>query len=108
MLSSLLRRAPVEEFAKSLAGDVAKRYPAALDKVPSKRPSVNRLTRIVEDLCKRAVDFHAEHRLGWFAKAKLANAFRWELTELGYGKEFITLVTEAVVVHLGKASPPKK
>jgi hypothetical protein len=97
MLTSLLRRAPVEDFAKSLAGDVAKRYPAALDKDPSKRPSVNRLTRIVEDLCKRAVEFHAEHRLGW-----MANALRWELTELGYGKEFVDLATEAVVVHLSK------
>jgi hypothetical protein len=105
MLSSLSRRAPVGEFAKSLVGDIAKRYPPALDKEPSKRPSVNRLTRIVEDVCKRVVEFHAEHRLGWLAKAKLANAFRWELTELGYGKEFVNLATEAVVVHLGKTPP---
>jgi hypothetical protein len=107
MLSTLLRRAPVEEFAKSLAADVAKRYPPALDKEPGKRPSVNRLTRIVEDLCKRVVEFHTEHRLGWMAKAKLANAFRWELAELGYGKEFVNLATEAVVVHLGKIPPTK-
>lgn len=102
LLSSMFRRAPVDEFAKTLAGDIAKRYPPALDQQPGKRPSVNRLTRIVEDACARAVEFHAQHRLGWMAKAKLANAFRWELTELGYQKDFIDVATEAVVVHLGK------
>jgi hypothetical protein len=100
MLTSLFRRAPVEDFAKSLASDVLKRYPAVLDQDPSKRPSINRLTRIVEDLCKRAVEFHAEHRLSWMAKAKLANAFRWELVELGYRKEFVNMATEAIVVQL--------
>jgi hypothetical protein len=101
-LGSWFARAPVEAFAKSLAEDIAKRYPPALDKDPSKRPSLNRLTRIVEDACERAQIFGAEHRLGWIGKAKLANAFRWELAELGYQKDFVEVATEAVVVHLSR------
>lgn len=100
MLNSLFRRAPVDMFAKALADDIAKRYPPALDQDPSKRPSVNRLTRIVEDACEKAKAFRTEHRLGWLGKAKLANAFRWELTELGYRKDFVDMATEAVVVHV--------
>jgi hypothetical protein len=100
----MFRSAPVTEFAKSLADDISKRYPPALDKEPAKRPSVNRLTRIVEDACEKAQIFRAEHRLGWLGKAKLANAFRWELTELGYGKEFIDLATEAIVVNVSKSA----
>jgi hypothetical protein len=98
----MFRSAPVAEFAKSLATDIAKRYPPNLDQDPSKRPSVNRLTRIVEDACQKAVEFQASHKLGWYGKAKLGNAFRWELVELGYGKEFVDLATEAVVVHVSR------
>jgi hypothetical protein len=102
MLSTLFKKAPVEDFAKSLAGEIVKRYPPAIDQTPEKRPSVNRLTRVVEDACAKAVDFQAEHRLGWLGKAKLGNAFRWELTELGYTKQFIHFATEAIVVHVSR------
>jgi hypothetical protein len=100
--ASWFARAPVDAFAKTLAEDIAKRYPPVLDKDPSKRPSLNRLTRIVEDVCEKAQAFRAEHRLGWYGKAKLANAFRWELAELGYQKDFVDVATEAVVVHLSR------
>lgn len=96
----MFRRAPVAEFAKSLAGDIAKRYPPAIDQQPDKRPSVNRLTRVVEDACAKVVDFQAEHRLGWYGKAKLGSAFRWELAELGFTKQFVEFATEAVIVHV--------
>ncbi len=99
-LSSWFGRAPVEAFAKALAEDIAKRYPPALDQQPGKRPSVNRLTRIIEDVCKKAVEFQSEHRLGVVGKAKLGNEFRWQLSSLGYQKDFVDLATEAVVVHL--------
>jgi hypothetical protein len=94
----------VEAFAKRLAEDVAKRYPPALDQEPGKRPSINRLTRIVEDVCVKAVEFQAESRLGWLGKAKLGNAFRWELNNLGYRKDFVDLATEAVVVHISRGT----
>jgi hypothetical protein len=103
----IFSRAPVVDFAKSLAADIAKRYPPAIDKEPAKRPSVNRLTRILEDACAKVVAFRVEHKLGWYGKAKLANAVRWELVELGYTKEFVELATEAVVVHASGAAQAK-
>jgi hypothetical protein len=92
----------VEEFAKRLAEDVAKRYPPALDQEAAKRPSINRMTRIIEDVCTKAVQFQAESRLGWLGKARLGNAFRWELSSLGYQKDFVDLATEAVVIHISR------
>ncbi len=94
--------APVADFASSLVDDIVKRYPPALDKEPSKRPSVNRMTKIVEDACIKAVEFRDSHRLGWFGKAKLGNAFRWQLTEKGYRKDFVDMATEALVVFLSR------
>lgn len=103
----MFNRAPIIEFAKALADELAKRYPPAIDREPAKRPSVNRLTRVVEDVCAKVVAFQAEHRLGWYGKAKLGNSFRWQLVELGYTKEFIDLATEAVVVHVSGAVTKK-
>jgi hypothetical protein len=104
IVTSLLVRAPVDSFAKSLAQDIQKRYPPELDKQNEKRPSVNRLTRIVEDACKKAEGFRTEHSLGWIGKAALGNSFRWELTEMGYRKDFVDFATEAVVVHVSRKS----
>lgn len=104
LLSTFSSNSPVVVFAKSLAQDIGKRYPPALDQQPGKRPSVNRLTRIMEDACKKAVDFQAEHKLGWLGKAKLGNSFRWELTEMGYQKDFVDFATEAVIIHVSRKS----
>lgn len=101
---SLFRKAPIEDFAKSLAAEIAKRYPPALDQQPDKRPSVNRLTRIIEEACQKAIEFKVTHRLGWLGKAKLGNSFRWELASLGYQKDFVDFATEAVIVHLSRKS----
>lgn len=102
LIDSFLGRSSVDVFAKVLAQDVAKRYPPALDQDGAKRPSINRLTRIVEDLCNKAVEYQATHKLGWLGKAKLGNAFRWELTSMGYQKDFVELATEAVIVYLSR------
>ena len=105
-LSRLFFDPAVKEFAKDLALGIAKRYPPALDKEPDKRPSVNRMTRIIEDACKQAVDFKDAGKLGWLGKARLSNAFRWELVELGYRPDFVDLATEAVVVEISRRRSP--
>jgi len=104
LLTSLFVRAPVDTFAKTLAGDIAKRYPPALDQQPGKRPSVNRLTRIMEDACQKATEFQATHRVGWLGKAQLGNTFRWALRDMGYQKDFVDFATEALIVHVSRAS----
>jgi hypothetical protein len=91
-----------KEFAGQLAQQLAKRYPPALDVQPGKRPSVSRLTRIMEETCDKAVKFRDENRLGWFAKARFSNDFRWALGDLGYSKNFVDFATEAVVVYLSR------
>jgi hypothetical protein len=102
-LGSLFRsRVPIEDFARSLVDDISKRYPVAIDQDATARPTANRLTRIVEDVCQKAVDFKGQHKLGVLGKAKLGNAFRWELSSRGYRKEFVDIATEAVIVHISR------
>lgn len=92
----------VEAFAQSLVSDLVKRYPPELDNNANKHPSVNRLTRILEDTCQKASEFQHAHKLGVFGKAQLGNKFKWALTEAGYRKEFVDMATEAVIVYLSK------
>jgi len=90
----------IDEFAKNLALELSKRYPAALDKGGERRISQKRLTTILEDTFNRAIDFKQQHKLGVYKKARLGNTFRWELEELGYSKKFIELATEGLIVYI--------
>jgi hypothetical protein len=90
----------VDEFSKSLAQGLAKRYPPLLDKDGERKLSQKRLTAILEDTYQKAVEFKRQHRLGVYKKARLGNTFRWELEELGYSKQFIDTATEGLVVYI--------
>jgi hypothetical protein len=90
----------VDEFAKSLAQELAKRYPPALDKEGERKLSQKRLTAILEDTYAKAVDFRQQHKLGVYKKARLGNTFRWELQEMGYSEKFVETATEGLVVYI--------
>ena len=47
----------------------------------TKTLSEKRLTRILEDVCNKAVAYKNEHKLGVYKKARLGKTFRWELVE---------------------------
>lgn len=103
MIDKLLGR-DMDAFAKELAGMIAKRYPPALEKSPERRVSPNRITKVLEDALERAAGFAKEKRIGMYKKAKLANAFKWELKELGYSDKFIEVATEGLVVYITKSA----
>jgi hypothetical protein len=96
----------IDEFAKSLADSVAKRYPPALDTAAEKRMSVNRITKVLEDTYSKASDFHRSHRLGVYKKARLGNSFKWELKGLGYSEKFIEVATEGLIVYITREAKP--
>jgi hypothetical protein len=90
----------VDTFAKTLAQDLAKRYPPALDKGNERKISQKRLTTILEDTYTRAVAYKTEHKLGVYKKARLGNTFRWELQDMGYSEKFVELATEGMIVYI--------
>jgi hypothetical protein len=90
----------VDAFATSLAQDLAKRYPPALDKGSDRKISQKRLTSILEDTFERAIEFRRQHKLGVYKKARLGNTFRWELQEMGYSEKFVEVATEGLIVYI--------
>jgi hypothetical protein len=95
----------VDEFAKGLAQEIAKRYPPAMDRgAAERRISQRRLSQILEEAYGKAIAFKNEHRLGVYKKARLSNTFRWELEELGYSPKFVEVATEGLVVYISRKS----
>ena len=93
----------VDEFAKSLAHELAKQCPPDPANAEG-RPNVTpkRLVSALEQICGKALGFREQHDLGIYRKARLGNTFRWELAELGYGKDFVDDITQRVVVHISR------
>ncbi|MBI2961497.1 MAG: hypothetical protein HYY28_14385 [Betaproteobacteria bacterium] len=100
MIFKLFAASKIDEFAKSLAQDIAKRYPPAIANNPEQMVSQKRLTTILEDAFNRAHQFNREQKLGMFKKAKLGNTFKWELKEMGYEEKFVDMATEGLIVYL--------
>ena len=96
----------VDQFAKSLAVEISKRYPPSLDQAKEKKISQNRITRVLEDAFNKATAFKAERHLGVYRKARLGNTFRWELTDLGYSKPFVEMATEGLIIYITRKSQP--
>jgi hypothetical protein len=88
------------QFAKSLAQDVAKRYPPAIANNPAQVVSQQRLSGILEEIFTRTTDFSRENKLGWYKRARLGRNFRWELNELGYDKKFVDRATEGLILYV--------
>lgn len=100
MIFKLFSASKIDEFAKSLAQDIAKRYPPAIANNPEQMISQKRLSTILEEAFNRAHQFNLEQKLGMFKKAKLGNTFKWELKEMGYDEKFVDMATEGLVVYL--------
>jgi hypothetical protein len=90
----------VDGFAITLAQELAKRYPPALDKDSERKISQKRLTTLLEDTFNRAADYRKQHKLGVYKKARLGNTFRWELQEMGYSQKFVEAATEGLIVYI--------
>jgi len=89
----------IEEFATTLASDLARRFPPASEQ-RTDPGAKQQLNIILQGLGARALRFHAEQKLGIYGKAKLGNVFRWKLQESGYSKAFCERATKEIVTRL--------
>ena len=89
----------LEEFATALAVDLGRRFPPASE-ARTDTGAKHQVKVILEGLATRAVRYHEQHKLGVYKKAKLGNAFRWKLKELGYSAEFADNATQMIVTRL--------
>jgi len=89
-----------DEFAKTLAQGIARRYPPVIANSPEQMVSHKRVMEILEEAFARAHQFERENRLGILGRAKLGHTFKWELKEMGYEGKFVEMATGELAVHL--------
>ena len=78
-------------------------WAAAFRRLPKRAPipAVEHQVKVIlEGLTARAVRYHEQNKLGIYKKAKLANVFKWKLTDLGYSSAFVERATKQVVTRL--------
>ena len=64
--------------------------------------SEKNLSKILETIFEDAADFKKRNKLGVVGKAKLINAFQWELKDSGYSDNFIKLAVEGITVYTSR------
>jgi len=88
------------DFAEQLAEKIHRQFPPASESSLDKKGSQRRLEAILESVIKDIGAFQKESRPGWFATARLGNAFRWKLSDLGYSKNFVEELTEGMIKQI--------
>jgi hypothetical protein len=93
----------VDEFAKELAKELSQHCPPLAGDgggKPSGTPK--KIVSTLEEICRKALGFKEQHKLGIYKKARLGNTFRWELTSMGYEKAFAEDVTQRLIVYIAR------
>jgi hypothetical protein len=90
----------VDEFARSLVAEIAKYYPPAPDADSPHKASHKKVASVLEGALNKAVEFKKQHKLGIYKTARLGNALRWELKELGYSEQFTEALVKDLVIRL--------
>ncbi len=107
MIFSFFPSGKVDQFAKNLAQDIARRYPPVIANSPEQTVSQKRVVEILEAAFTRAHQFARENRLGMLGRAKLGHAFKWKLRDMGYEEKFVEMVTKGLAVAVHRARRPK-
>lgn len=83
-----------------MAEGVTRRYPPVIANNPEQMVPPERVLEILEVAFSGASRFQRENQLGLLGRAKLANAFKWELRDIGYEERFVRLATEKLMQQL--------
>jgi len=85
-----------------MAALITERYPPVIANNPEHTVPPQRVTEILEITFASASRFQQVNRLGFLARAKLGNALKRELREIGYGEGFIGLATAKLIQQLAR------
>jgi hypothetical protein len=91
-----------KQFALSLVEQLAKDLPPSLLENKRKVLSVNKITRLLENLCEACHEYQQKNKIGFLRRVFLLNTLKWEMRNRAYSEDFIETVTESLIVHLAK------
>jgi hypothetical protein len=86
------------EFGKSLASYYDEKHRTNDNKTGKK--AAEKQYKLGADLMKQLLDFKDHYRPNFFQKAKLGNAFKWRLLDLGYDNQTADQLTRDILLIL--------
>lgn len=92
------RTKEVEEFGVELAGILMSNIKA--NDPERKRTQTAKNKDVIRKLTHKVEQFKAQHKLNFYKKAKLGNAFQWALKDAGYEQAFISELTKELLLKL--------
>lgn len=84
------------KLADSLSVDLAKINNKNLKKQMEPR------AKAMQKIFVQVDQFKQTNNLNFYKKSKLANEFRWRLLEIGYGADFVDILTKQLVLHINR------
>jgi hypothetical protein len=90
---------PAEAFARELAAFmVAELRGTRLDSLDNK--GRKKAERAMERGARKVQDFRAAHKMNFYKKSKLANAFLWSLKDAGWPEAYANQMTDWLTLRL--------
>lgn len=87
------------EFGTRLAEFCDQKFREIAKAADSKQEEKRR--KLIAQTLQQVSQFAASRRLNIYKKAKLGNAFKWKLADLGHDKELVDTLTKEVLLVLG-------
>lgn len=81
---------------------LAEYYDREVKKIDSRytRKHKDKQGKLLASIINQARQYRLSHKLNIYKKAKLGNAFKWKLSDLGYDQEFIDILAKEVLLAL--------
>jgi len=87
-------------LVQRVAERVMARCPPVVANNPERTVSQERIEEILEECVAAALQYPRDNRIGFFARAQLKSALRWELREIGYEEKFADLAAEKLMAQI--------
>lgn len=92
------RSRQIEEFAASLARDIAARCPP--ENTHEEDHLSMALAKAIDEACGKAAAYQREQDLGMFGKAKFGTAFKYQLKDVGYPEALVDSMTRQLLFKM--------
>jgi len=89
-----------DTLLEGVARQLRVRFPPVVANDPERAVSQERIEEIVEDIFAAALRVERQHPIGLVGRARIRNALRRELREIGYEEKFVNFAVETFMGQL--------
>jgi len=98
MISGWLDAREVEAFGNELAEFYDAKFRE--NEKASNHKKAEKQQKLIAQCLQKARQFKTTHKLNFYKKAKLGNAFKWKLRDMGHDGQLIDLLTKDILLAL--------